>query len=409
MLYVTGATGFVGTQLLRRLGPRKDIVVVSRDALRARQLFPELQTVSYQDLSTRNLTDAVFIHLAVRNNDADATRDEYYAANVQALLDVAEVARQGGARLFINLSSTHALTAAPSDLYGQSKAEGSSKLAAAWPEGAINLYVPAIYGESFAGRLGALNRLPFWMREPALVVLRQVKPMISIDNLTRKLLALASAPVLRSEGESWATEYYAADPISERGLYVAGKRLFDMLGAISVLLLCGWMMVIIALYIRMDSKGPALFAQARVGRNGRVFTCYKFRTMSVGTAQVATHDVQSSAVTRAGHFLRRTKLDELPQVANVLLNQMSLVGPRPCLPVQEELIARRDLRGVLQIKPGVTGLAQINGIDMSDPGRLAAWDDRYRAFRTLSGDVKILLATVTGRGGGDRVRPNGKT
>jgi len=89
-------------------------------------------------------------------------------------------------------------------------------------------------------------------------------------------------------------------------------------------------------------------------------------------------------------------------VLNVLRNEMSLVGPRPCLPIQSELIAHRRARGVLRIKPGITGLAQIADIDMSDPARLAAWDARYRAFRTLAGDATILVRTVLGGGSGDR-------
>ena len=124
--------------------------------------------------------------------------------------------------------------------------------------------------------------------------------------------------------------------------------------------------------------------------------------MSVGTAHVSTHLATAASVTRAGRFLRRTKLDELPQIANVFLNQMSLVGPRPCLPMQDELIDRREERGVFRVKPGITGLAQINDIDMSHSARLAAWDDRYIAFRTLKSDLLILLRTVVGGGSGDR-------
>jgi O-antigen biosynthesis protein WbqP len=106
-----------------------------------------------------------------------------------------------------------------------------------------------------------------------------------------------------------------------------------------------------------------------------------------------------------GAILRRTKFDELPQILNILRNEMSLVGPRPCLAAQETLIAERLQRGVLNLKPGITGLAQINDIDMSDPRYLAIWDARYGASRTLLLDVVILVRTILGKGSGDRIAP----
>ncbi|MBE0694890.1 MAG: sugar transferase [Aquamicrobium sp.] len=164
-----------------------------------------------------------------------------------------------------------------------------------------------------------------------------------------------------------------------------------------------WLLGLIWLLVRVQSPGPGIFAQTRVGRNGAEFTCYKFRTMKTGTAQAATNEVPMEAVTRVGRFLRRTKLDELPQIWNILRNEISLVGPRPCLPVQMQLVEARRRRGVLSLKPGITGLAQVNGIDMSDPERLARWDARYLALQSLALDARILLATAKGRGQGDRV------
>lgn len=161
-----------------------------------------------------------------------------------------------------------------------------------------------------------------------------------------------------------------------------------------VLWLLGW----------WDTRSP-LFRQERVGRHQRPFTLVKFRTMRLDTASVATHLADASAVTPFGRFLRRTKLDELPQLWNVLKGEMSLVGPRPCLPNQEELIAERQKRGVFEVRPGITGLAQVNGIDMSDPARLAEVDERMIRTLTLKDYFRYLLLTVTGKGAGDRVRP----
>ncbi|MFP4245441.1 MAG: sugar transferase, partial [Ectothiorhodospira sp.] len=122
------------------------------------------------------------------------------------------------------------------------------------------------------------------------------------------------------------------------------------------------------------------------------------------TASVATHLASASAITPFGRFLRRTKLDELPQLWNVLKGEMSLVGPRPCLPNQEELIAERERRGVFNVRPGITGLAQVNGIDMSDPARLAEVDEQMVKHQTLRDYFRYLFLTATGKGAGDRVR-----
>jgi len=401
MIVLTGATGFVGSQLVRQLGAQAELLLVSRDPEAARRRFSEAAVCDYATLSGHDLTGAVIIHLAARNNDRVGTIEEFRAGNVDGLLEVAAIAKAGGAARFINLCSTHALDTEHTDPYGLSKREGARALTALWPDGVINLYVPAIYGNDFRGRLAVLNRLPAVLKPLAIGLLRQVKPMISINRLLAVLLELAAEPGLSDD--PWKSERYAADPVKDIGISSVVKRTVDLLAVLAVVVLLGWLMIIVALYIRFDSKGPAIFAQQRVGREGRIFTCYKFRTMTLGTAHAATHDVSAASVTVAGRFLRRTKIDELPQVANVLMNDMSLVGPRPCLPMQTELIARRRARGILRLKPGITGLAQINEIDMSDPARLAAWDDRYGAFQTLSGYIVILIRTVLGGGSGDRV------
>jgi lipopolysaccharide/colanic/teichoic acid biosynthesis glycosyltransferase len=187
-------------------------------------------------------------------------------------------------------------------------------------------------------------------------------------------------------------------------IYAAGKAVIDFGFALFVLIFLWWLMGLVALAIRMGSNGPAVFAQDRIGRNGTVFRCYKFRTMAVGTIEAGTHEVPASSVTAIGRFLRRTKIDELPQAINILRGEMSLVGPRPCLPVQTELIAQRKARGVLDVLPGITGLSQINGIDMRDPVLLAQWDQRAIAERSLPGDLRIILSTLFGRGRGDRTK-----
>lgn len=147
-----------------------------------------------------------------------------------------------------------------------------------------------------------------------------------------------------------------------------------------------------------------LFKQTRVGRNQAPFVLVKFRTMRPDTASVATHLADASAITPFGRFLRRTKLDELPQLWNVLRGDMSLVGPRPCLFNQQELIAHRSALGVFNARPGITGLAQIQRIDMSTPELLAKTDAQMLASLGLVDYFRYILLTVLGRGAGDRVR-----
>lgn len=180
-------------------------------------------------------------------------------------------------------------------------------------------------------------------------------------------------------------------------------RLLDVMLAVLGLLLCSPLLLFFLLLGWCDTGSP-LFIQKRVGKNRRLFTLVKLRTMRVGASQVATHLADVSAITPLGRFLRRSKLDELPQLWNVLLGSMSLVGPRPCLPSQEEVIVERELRGVFAVRPGITGLAQIQGIDMSTPALLADTDRRMIDGMTLRSYVVYIAMTFLGYGSGDRVK-----
>lgn len=171
-------------------------------------------------------------------------------------------------------------------------------------------------------------------------------------------------------------------------------RFVDYSAAIFGLIFLFPIMVILAILIKLDSKGPALFKQQRVGKNGTVFTCLKFRTMAVGTKHVPTHQSSTSSITKIGNILRRTKLDELPQLINVMFGQMALVGPRPGLPNHEELIEARMKTGALDILPGITGLSQVEGIDMSTPTLLAERDGDYAKSKNIFYDINIIIKTL---------------
>jgi O-antigen biosynthesis protein WbqP len=180
-------------------------------------------------------------------------------------------------------------------------------------------------------------------------------------------------------------------------------RVFDFLLSLVGLVVCTPVLLLLWVLGWLDTGVP-VFRQQRIGRHQKPFILVKFRTMRPDTASVATHLADATAVTKLGRFLRRTKLDELPQLWNVLKGEMSLVGPRPCLFNQTELIVERESRGVFDVRPGITGLAQISGIDMSTPRLLAETDARMIMEISLRAYFKYIFKTVTGSGNGDRIK-----
>lgn len=180
-------------------------------------------------------------------------------------------------------------------------------------------------------------------------------------------------------------------------------RFFDIILSLVGLLLTLPVLLVIFILGVFDTGSP-IFRQQRVGRYQKPFTLVKFRTMKTDTAHVASHLANRSSITSLGHFLRRTKLDELPQLWNVLKGDMSLVGPRPCLFSQHDLIAERNQRRVLDARPGITGLAQVNGIDMSTPKLLAQTDAKMIQEMTLKNYCRYVFQTALGGGAGDRIK-----
>lgn len=180
-------------------------------------------------------------------------------------------------------------------------------------------------------------------------------------------------------------------------------RILDILFSLVGLILTTPFLIILYIIGLFDTGSP-LFMQERVGRNKKPFTLVKFRTMTVDTASVASHLASTTSITPFGGFLRKTKLDELPQLWNVLKGEMSLVGPRPGLFNQDELTQAREAKNIYTVRPGITGLAQVNEIDMSTPQLLAETDARMIATLNLKHYFTYILQTVTGSGSGDRVK-----
>lgn len=395
-IVVTGATGFVGRSLVPLLAASgADLLLVGREPARIAQLFPDHPACGYDELARRGAGFDILVHLAVVNNDANVPEATFRDVNIRQAIAAVSRAKEARIPRFMNVSSTHALDPSNDSFYAQSKREVARLLANVEGIGVISVFMPAIYGDTWSGRLAILNALPRPLARILFQALAALRPTMHLSRLAAFVLERA----IREEN----VQIVLSDGQHENVVYRFVKRMVDLGSALAVVLLFWWALALIWALVRLDSPGPGFFAQRRVGRAGREFTCYKFRTMWQGTAQVGTHQVSANDVTRLGRFLRRTKLDELPQVWNILRNEISLIGPRPCLPVQTELIEARRRRGVLRLKPGISGLAQINGIDMSDAETLTCWDARYMAFQSLLLDLRIALATATGKGGGDRV------
>lgn len=182
------------------------------------------------------------------------------------------------------------------------------------------------------------------------------------------------------------------------------KRSFDLLVCLILALPAAVIVAVASALIYLEDRHNAIYTQCRLGKGKSPFTIYKLRTMRAGTPTTTTHRIGNDRLTAVGSWLRRTKIDELPQLYNVLLGNMSLVGPRPGLVNHDELTEARDAHGVFAVRPGITGLSQIRKIDMSEPQRLAQSDAEYIRNQSFFGDLAILFATISGRGSGDGVR-----
>lgn len=393
---ITGVSGFVGSQIIPRLRERGvDLVLLGRDPNRLCKSYPAETVFGYDQMHDAFAGVDAVLHLAVKNNISNVPIAAYRVVNVKFLKEIVAAVREAGVPRLIYTSSTHA--GARSTPYGITKHEAEIVLQSGEEDLILTiLRLPAIYGERFSGRLGRLlGWVPQSLRGPAFKTLAAIKPTIHIDNVARA--------VIKATHATERCEIFVSDRQLGNCVYHSIKRAIDLLFCVAVLLLLWWLFIIVWILVRVTSPGPGIYAQERVGQHGKLFTIYKFRTMRKGTEIAASHDTSVANITAIGGFLRKHKIDELPQVINILRNEMSLVGPRPCLPIQTEVLkARRDF-GVLDVKGGITGYAQIKDIDMSNPRRLAKADAYYHVARTVPFDIMIILRTAIGAGRGDRV------
>lgn len=397
-IVITEAGGFVDSLIVPRLLEAGHVVVlIGRSPKTLAEQFAQVQVGSYDALPELGKQADCLLHLSTVKSNANVGKDTFFKVNVDQLVETAQMAALAGVKRFINVSTTHALDMRDCGDYSESKRAGIAALQDLSLTGMSveTVYMPAIYGDRWTGKLNKLNKLPQPLAQLLFPAIAALKPTCHVQ----KLVNFVENQTL-SEIEQ---DIILTDPKDANLVYRCLARLIDLLFAVSVIILLGWLLFFVWIAIRLDSPGAGIFAQTRIGRHGKPFTCYKFRTMRDGTKQAGTHELTTSSITRLGRFLRISKIDELPQVINILRNDLSLIGPRPCLPSQNVLVEARHRLGVFEMKPGISGLAQINQIDMSDPERLAQWDFRYGKLRCLTLDLKIAMATLLGRGSGDRI------
>ena len=180
-------------------------------------------------------------------------------------------------------------------------------------------------------------------------------------------------------------------------VYGGIKRALDLVFAVFALIVAGLPMLVIALIIRLDIHDTAIFTHTRIGRNGKEFDCYKFRTMRTDAPRYCAKkefDNADEFITRTGKILRNTSLDELPQLFNILRGDMSFIGPRPLIPEEKKVHRLRDTYGVYQLRPGISGYAQVHGRDMISDEEKARLDRYYLEHFSFVTDIKILFGTV---------------
>ena len=396
-ILVTGATGFVGSQLTVSLENHNvDLLLAGRNEARLKQVYPKHSVISYDNLDSYSEKIDVVVHLAVLNNNSEKKQAEFQNANVDLFKKILSFCKKNNVCKVINLSSFH-IYGDKLDPYSTTKREAYRLAKEPHSTHITNIICPFIYSTPFQGKLSLLNKLPAVIKQPSFTVVSALKPLVHRDIVISEIIkqlrnSSANEDILLADNKDSNIVYFIFKKIISYGLSISALSIFMI------------PMVFIWLLIKMTSKGPGIFTQNRIGLKGQQFKLYKFRTMKVDTKNMGTHFASSSDITKLGSILRRTKLDELPQLLNILLGDMELIGPRPGLPEQQVLTDFRSKKNIYDVVPGITGYAQVNQIDMSAPEILAEWDNRYIKMRSIFFDMSIFIQTFLGKGGGDKVK-----
>ncbi len=396
-IIITGASGFVGGLIIPEL-KRKGIkmLLVTRSFKKLKKLYPSDKICEYDDLEKFSKNYDCIIHLATINNRKKSNRCNARKQNFKIFKKVFEVAKLFNL-YFINFSTTHSLNLSYKTDYAESKRDIEKYLNDSNYPKIQSIYLPFIYGDKMSGKLKILNVFPKFFSNLIFYFLSAFKPTVNIKIILNYLFQ-------NNFNFKKNKLNILSNNISKNFVFLFFKRSFDLLFSILILLFLWWLLILVWIFIKIESHGPGIIFQKRVGKSGKIFNCIKFRTMKSGVKQAPTHQMSSTDLTVVGSFLRKTKLDELPQVFNIILNEMSLVGPRPCLEIQHKLILKRKDYDILEVKPGITGLAQINKADMSNIDNITKFDFIYLKTQSIFVDINIVVKTIFGAGNIDNIK-----
>jgi len=385
-IVISGASGFVAGQLIPLLlEAGHSLLLLSRNPGSMQERFPTSESVSSADWVAKARDYDTFLHLAVQNNDSGGSLSSFMDVNNGLSEDLAAKARDLGIKRFIFASSVHTLDPLDNSFYAQSKRAGEESVRRSFGKSCEIVHFGAVYGARFAGKMAILNNLPPFIRRPGFQVLSALNPVTNVRPIANYL---SSDPAATSGRVT-----ILADDKDDNPFYCFWRRTLDLVFVTGAVLLSPLLAIVLAVVVMRDGS-PGFFLQDRIGAGGKVFRCIKIRTMANGTVSQGTHLVEDGAATKVGRFLRRFKIDEVPQAINVAKKEMNLIGPRPSLADQDDVIESRKSLGVQRSTPGLTGWAQVNGIDMSAPGELAMLDAQYLKLRSILWDIKIMKRTL---------------
>jgi lipopolysaccharide/colanic/teichoic acid biosynthesis glycosyltransferase len=387
-IIILGASGFIGKELIPLLSDH-ELVIVGHTTRNLTHASGITYVFNYEDLKKFGRSADIFVNIEIFDNNLDTSEKAFFDKGSYLPVEFLQTIKNFCVDRYINFSNI-------SEMDDKSKIECmntenfNTTLLVNILEDSETIYFSHVYSQKFSGRLAILNILPTSVAKLIFYAFSALKPTTNVETLARYIVTSKAADIIPID----SGEFAAVDSKSKNWCFRVSKRAIDLAFVSVVFGLFWWLLILFWVAIRMQSDGPPIFRQVRLGRDEVPFICYKFRTMKVGTEEVGTHEVAPTSVTPIGRFLRRTKLDELPQILNILKNEMTLVGPRPCLPSQTELIDERRYRKVFSSIPGISGLAQINGVDMRNPKLLARWDAKYLATQGLILDLWLIMKTL---------------
>ena len=395
-IIITGASGYVGSVLIPELAKANhELLLVGRNNQNLKKRYPKLNTCDYSDIikSARNFD--ILINLAVINNNSNQSLKNFIKVNKNFLFKLVELSKLAKIKYFLNVGSFLQLNPNDFTFYAISKREGTKKINQSTGIKILNVYMPYVYGKQWSQKLKILNIVPFYLSKKIFNFISAFYPTVNINKFSN---------FLNSDFKKYKEKnFYLYDEKTKNVVYIFFSQLFNILFSVNIILIFGWLFILIYFLILLERNGNPIFVQKRIGKEKKVFNLLKFRTMSHDTKERATHLINETKVTKLGKFLRFFKLDELPQIFNILRNEINFIGPRPSLLSQQKLIKQRDNKKILSIKPGLTGYSQINHIDMSNINKLVDYDHYYLINQSLFFDLKIIMRTFLGIGFKDNV------